>query len=43
MHNCKHGQAERKGSESRLNLKGIPLGHKYTAEKGLMNLEMLEL
>lgn len=43
MQNCTHGQAERKGSESRLNWKGIPLGHKYTPEKGLMNLEMLEL
>lgn len=43
MQNCLQGKAERKDPESRLNLKGIPLGHKYTPEKGLMNLEMLEV
>lgn len=43
MQSCKHGQAERTGYESRLNLKGKSLGRKYTPEKGLMYLEMMAL
>lgn len=33
MQNCEHCQAERKGSESRLNLKGIPLRHECAIKK----------